>query len=70
MVTYHSTRGKCPPVSFDQALLQGFAADGGLFMPHPIPRLSVNRMDQWKHLGYVELAKEVMSCFIDPTIAS
>jgi threonine synthase len=68
MVTYHSTRGKCPPVSFDQALLQGFAADGGLFMPHPIPRLSENRLDHWKHLGYVDLAKEVMSCFIDPTI--
>ena len=67
MVTYHSTRGGCPPVSFDQALLQGFAEDGGLFMPGPIPRLSQDRLNQWKHLGYVDLAKEVMSCFIDST---
>ena len=68
MVTYHSTRGGCPPVSFDQAVLQGFAADGGLFMPDPLPRISQDRLNKWKQLGYVDLAKEVMSCFIDSTI--
>lgn len=68
MIMYHSTRGRCPAVSFDQALLQGFAADGGLFMPHPLPRLSQDRLDRWKHLGYVDLAKEVMGCFIDSSI--
>lgn len=68
MVMYHSTRGKCPPVSFDQALLQGFAPDGGLFVPHPIARLSKERLNHWISLGYIDLAKEVMSCFIDPAI--
>ncbi|MBT8354894.1 MAG: threonine synthase [Desulfofustis sp.] len=68
MVKYHSTRGSCPPVSFEQAVLQGFAADGGLFVPHPITRLSRDRLNHWKHLCYVDLAKEVMSCFIDSTI--
>ena len=37
-------------------------------MPHPIPRLPHHRLDLWKHLGYVDLAKEVMSCFIDSKI--
>lgn len=68
MITYHSTRGGCPPVSFDQAVLQGFAADGGLFVPQPIARLDHDRLEQWKRLGYVELAQEVMSCFIDPGV--
>ncbi|MGI9537635.1 MAG: threonine synthase [Desulfocapsaceae bacterium] len=68
MIMYHSTRGGSPPVSFDQAVLQGFAEDGGLFVPHPIPHLSRARLERWKSLDYVALAKEVMSCFIDPEI--
>lgn len=68
MIMYHSTRGGSPPVPFDQAVLQGFAGDGGLFVPHPVPQLSRARLELWKSLGYVALATEVMSCYIDPEI--
>lgn len=68
MVIYRSTRGLSPPVPFDQAVLEGFSADGGLFVPDPVPRLSDARLQHWRSLGYVDLAKEVMSCFIDPEV--
>ena len=34
-----STRGGCPPASFCDAVLAGFAPDGGLYVPQhwPIP---------------------------------
>jgi len=34
-----STRGKAPAVSLKQAVLAGIAPDGGLYVPHTIPRL-------------------------------
>ena len=68
MIMYHSTRGSSLPVPFDQAVLQGFAGDGDLFVPHPVPQLSRALLEQWKSLGYVALAREVMSCYIDPKI--
>ena len=55
-------------MSFAQAVLQGFAADGGLFVPQPVPRISQDRLKHWRTLGYVDLAKEVMSCYIDTEI--
>jgi threonine synthase len=37
---FASTRGKTPDVSFSQALLQGLAPDGGLYVPQQWPSLS------------------------------
>ncbi len=34
---YHSTRGKAPAVNSAQAVLQGLATDGGLYLPVKIP---------------------------------
>ena len=68
MVMYRSTRGGSPPARFDQAVLQGFASDGGLFVPHPVPRISRDRLEKWQQLGYTDLAKEVMGLYIDPDI--
>ena len=41
---FYSTRGQ-GPVNLDQALVQGIAEDGGLFMPTPMPALSVDDFD-------------------------
>ncbi len=68
MVMYHSSRGGSSPVRFDQAVLQGFALDGGLFVPQPIPRVSQDRLEKWQQLGYTDLTKEVMGLYIDPDI--
>lgn len=68
MVRYHSTRGRSAPVAFDVAVLSGFAADGGLFVPQPLPRLSIQRLEEWKSLSYLDLAREVMRGYIDPAI--
>ena len=65
---YRSTRGLCPPAPFDKALLQGFAADGGLFVPDPVPQISSDRLQLWRALDYVDLATEIMGCYIDPAI--
>ncbi len=37
MIQYVSTTGGIEPVGFDEAVLRGFAADGGLFVPDEIP---------------------------------
>lgn len=37
---FSSTRGKAPDVTFSQALLQGLAPDGGLYVPQQWPDLS------------------------------
>jgi len=68
MIRYVSTRGGIDPVDFDEAVLQGFAADGGLFVPEVIPRVSADTLEKWSCLSYAELAHEILSLFIDPAI--
>ena len=50
MIKYVSTKGGISPVNFDEAVLQGFAEDGGLFVPDTIPVVSQEQMEQWANL--------------------
>ncbi|MBT8361935.1 MAG: threonine synthase, partial [Deltaproteobacteria bacterium] len=68
MIRYVSTKGGIAPENFDDAVLQGFAADGGLFVPDRIPTVSLKQLEQWADFDYVELAEAVLSAYIDPTI--
>jgi threonine synthase len=68
MITYRSTRGGIAPVDFGTAIVEGFAADGGLFVPDSIPRVSPGTLKQWSGLGYVDLAFEMLSLFIDRSV--
>ncbi|MBU0972794.1 MAG: threonine synthase [Proteobacteria bacterium] len=68
MIQYISTRGGQAPVSFDEAVLRGFAGDGGLFVPQTIPRISRERLKALSGLSYTDLAFEILSLFIDPDI--
>jgi len=68
MIKYISTKGDISPVDFDEAVLQGFAQDGGLFIPQTLPKISNEQLHKWAHLDYPSLAFNILSLFIDKTI--
>ena len=61
---YVSTRGGMPPAAFTDILLEGLAPDGGLTTPEAYPRIDRATLASWRHLGYRELAFEVLSRYI------
>ena len=60
---YISTRGDTPAMPFQDAVLTGLAPDGGLLVPEVIPDVR-DELDDWRGLGFVELAARVMGKFI------
>ncbi len=68
MIEYVSTRGGVSPVAFDEAVLQGFASDNGLFVPESIPKITQQQFESWSELSYTDLAFEILSLFIDRSI--
>ena len=63
-----STRGKDGPISFETALLNGLARDGGLYLPVSWPRFNLDEIRQMKDLSYSDLAGLIMSRFTDGEI--
>jgi threonine synthase len=61
-VLYLSTRGGAPERRFTEILLEGLAADGGLYVPAAFPRLSLPDLRQ---KSYQELAHAILSQFMD-----
>ena len=70
MLQFVSNKGGGRPVDFETAILDGFAVDGGLYVPEALPKISENQLKEWKDLSYVELAFEILSLFIDRSILS
>ena len=70
MTHFLSTKGGVAPVDFETAVLQGYAADGGLFVPEAIPRVAPEKLQQWSGLNFEDLAFEILSLFIDRSIIS
>ena len=62
-VKYRSTRGDQTEYTASQAVLQGLAKDGGLFVPDRIPALDCP-MAELAELSYQETAYEVMKRFL------
>lgn len=62
-LSYQSTRGGEEGITASQAILQGLAADGGLFMPAAIPTLDIS-MEQLSKMTYQETAYEVMKLLL------
>ena len=56
-----STRGNAPAVTASEAILQGLAPDGGLYVPEEFPQISMRTLAQAS--SYPELAYEVMAPF-------
>ena len=50
------------PIGFLDAVMTGLAPDGGLLLPESLPNVS-DKLEEWAHLSYQELAFEVMSLF-------
>ena len=61
---FKSTRGISPSVTFQQALLSGFAPDGGLYLPETIPEFSREEIKYWAKLSYKDLLLTVLPHFI------
>ena len=66
---YISTRGRAPELGFDDVLLAGLAADGGLYVPSAWPSVDVATWRRWSSLSYAELAAEVMAPFVAGSVA-
>ena len=54
-------------LSFEDVVLKGLAADGGLFIPEAIPTLPNSWTSDWKDLSFEELAFEILSLYISPS---
>lgn len=63
-LVYQSTRDEKNKVTASQAILQGLATDGGLFTPINMPELALD-FEQLKEASYQEVAKIVLSAFLD-----
>lgn len=67
-VSTRDTQG-LPGKQFCDILLEGLAADGGLYLPEEYPAVSRETLDAWRALladeGYAALAFEVIRLFVD-----
>lgn len=68
MLHYVSNKGGGKPVDLETAILNGYAPDGGLYVPEELPKVSMEQLTQWKKLPYPSLVFEVLSLFIDRSI--
>ncbi len=68
---YVSTRDTAglPGKRFSDILLEGLAADGGLYLPESYPAVSAETLEDWRVLlerdGYAALAFEIIRLFVD-----
>ena len=56
---YVSTRGGVCGVSFQEALLSGYAPDGGLYVPESLPKLSSSELQSWAGLSYPQVVEKL-----------
>jgi threonine synthase len=56
-----STRGGAAAVSFREALLQGLAPDGGLFLPEQLEPLGPGVIDSWRRLSIGDVASRLLA---------
>jgi threonine synthase len=66
---YVSTRGAASPVSFEDAVRNGLAPDGGLYVPEEFPVFSATELKTLSHLSYIELARAVMQPFVTGSLS-
>ncbi len=61
---YQSTRNKSIAITSAEAIKQGLAADGGLFVPNSIPSLTEDDISGLKNMNYRERAEFILSKFL------
>ena len=67
-MNYVSTRNKSKTFKFKDVFLKGLADDGGLFVPEDEFNFDSEKLNSLKDLDYNELAKEIISPFVDDFI--
>ena len=65
---YISTRGGAPAAGFLDAVLDGLAPDGGLYIPESWPVLQRAEMEALRRLDYAPLAAEILARFVGDDI--
>jgi threonine synthase len=65
---YISTRGQAPALNFEQVLLTGLAADGGLYVPETLPTFTPQEIRDMAALDYPQLAQKIIAPFVDDCI--
>ncbi|WFD20776.1 threonine synthase [Malassezia caprae] len=66
---YLSTRGGAERLTFEEAVLQGLAPNGGLYVPESIPTLPADWATAWQDVPFTELSFQLLSLFVPPTEA-
>jgi threonine synthase len=61
---YTSTRDSSVAVTASQAIAKGISADGGLFVPTEIPKLSLDDIKRIGSLDYIGRAKEILKLYL------
>ncbi len=61
---YISTRGRTPPMGFQDAVLTGLAPDGGLLIPEKLPDVSTC-LEDWAKLSYQDITFQILRLFTD-----
>ena len=62
---YLSTRGQAPELAFDDVLLAGLAADGGLYVPAVYPSVSPDEIAALAGVPYAEAATRLIAPFAE-----
>jgi threonine synthase len=63
-VNYLSTRGTAPVLAFEDVLLTGLAADGGLYVPQSLPHFASGDLQAMAAMDYPTLALEILHPFV------
>ena len=65
-MNYYSTRDaeKLHPITSAQAIKQGIADDGGLFLPESIPQIDLDFIKELSNVSYSERAAKVLSLYL------
>lgn len=64
---FKSTRAGTPPVllSFEEAVLRGYAPDGGMLVPVAVPHVRPDTLRAWSRLCFRDLCEELFVLFVD-----
>ncbi|MCB1842655.1 MAG: threonine synthase, partial [Halioglobus sp.] len=65
---YISTRGSAPALNFEDVLLTGLAADGGLYVPETLPHFTATEIASMAGMDYPSLAEFIIAPFLDGCI--
>ena len=63
-MNYVSTRDTAVKVSASQAITKGISAEGGLFVPENLPKVSIDKISELAGLDYIGRAKSILSLFL------